>query len=108
MNLNSLGWKMHDHLKQFRPRMFQELKNDGSLNQYLSNLQETIGAQLDDLEDSGLAHHEALEMVRDQMYPPAESDQPTLGKPIQPYRDRPSSKPKSQPSQKSPRAPITA
>ena len=45
MNLNSLGWKMHDHLKKFRPKMFQELKQDGSLNQYLSTLQDTYGPQ---------------------------------------------------------------
>jgi hypothetical protein len=110
VNLNSLGWKMHDHLKKFRPKMFQELKQDGSLNQYLSNLQEQIGRQLDDLENSGMDHYSAMEMLQDQIYPPAEEDQPTLGQPIQPYRDRPSPKPKpkSPQSQKPPRAPISA
>ena len=67
--------------------MFQELKNEGSLNQYLSTLQETIGTQLDDLEESGLAHHEALEMVRDQMYPPSEEDLPDIGGTMQTYLD---------------------
>lgn len=27
--LNSLGWQIHDHLKKYRPKMFQELKSQG-------------------------------------------------------------------------------
>ena len=34
-NLNSLGWQIHDHLKEFRPKMVQQLKAEGRLNQYV-------------------------------------------------------------------------
>ncbi|WP_181416721.1 hypothetical protein [Nitrospira lenta] len=33
--LNSLGWQIHDHLKQHRPNMFRALKAEGRLNQYV-------------------------------------------------------------------------
>jgi hypothetical protein len=92
MNLNSLGWKMHDHLKKYRPRMFQALKAEGMLQEHFQTLQQRMGERLDPLENQGLANHEAMEMLREEMFPPAEEDQPTLGKRIQPYRDRPAKK----------------
>ena len=109
MDLNSLGWKMHDHLKKYRPRMFQELKAAGMLTQHLQDLQRRMEEQLNALESQGLAEFEAMEMLREEMFPPAETDQPTLGQPIPPYRDRPSLKPKkNRPSPSSPQGPITA
>lgn len=92
MNLNSLGWKMHDHLKKYRPQMFQALKDAGDLTTYFQDLQQRMGERLDALENQGLANHEAMELLREEMFPPSEEDQPILGQPIQPYRDRPPTK----------------
>lgn len=92
MNLNSLGWKMHDHLKKYRPRMFQALKEAGDLTTYFQDLQRRMEERISALENQGLAEFEAMELLREEMFPPAETDQPTLGQPIQPYRDRPPKK----------------
>lgn len=86
-NLNSLGWKLHDNLKANRPEMFQDLKSQGQLNQYLLEQQTSIDQQLTELEDSGLQPHEAREMLRDQIYPPTEEDVPNLEESLRPYSD---------------------
>ena len=85
--LNSLGWTIHDHLKANRPKMFRELKNQGTLNQYVLNQQNQINDSLTDLEHQGLQPHEARELLRDQIYLPTEEDVPNLGESIQPYTD---------------------
>lgn len=85
--LNSLGWQIHDHLKTHRPKMFRELRQNGTLNQYILNQQNKLSNSLTALEHQGLQPHEAEEMLRDQMYPPTEEDVPKLGESIQPYTD---------------------
>ena len=85
--LNSLGWTIHDHLKAHRPKMFLELKQNGTLNQYVLSQQNQINDSLTFLEHQGLQPHEAEEMLRDQIYPPSEEDVPNLGETIQPYAE---------------------
>lgn len=85
--LNSLGWTIHDHLKEHRPKMFKELQANGSLMGYLKSRQDSINDQLTTLEHQGLQPHEALEMLRDEIYLPTEEDVPNLGEAIQPYTD---------------------
>ena len=87
MDLGSLGWKIHDHLKEHRPKMFQRLKAEGHLEAYLKKMQDRASDQLVSLEHQGLYPHEAWEIVKDQVLLPTEEDAPTLGRPIQPYRD---------------------
>lgn len=84
---NSLGWKIHDHLKQFRPKMFRALKQQGNLNQYVLNQQKRADDGLTFLEHQGLYPHEAMEMLRDQIFPPSEEDVPNLGESMKPYTD---------------------
>ena len=86
-SLNSLGWKIHDHLKEFRPKMFQSLKDQGNLNQHVLDLQNQADDQLTTLEHQGYQPHEAMEMLRDQIFPPTEEDVPNLGETLQPYLD---------------------
>jgi hypothetical protein len=38
--LNSLGWQIHDHLKEHRPKMFRELKRLGTLKVTVLRMQE--------------------------------------------------------------------
>jgi len=85
--LNSLGWTIHDHLKEHRPKMFQELKDQGTLNQYVLERQNSLSNSLTALEHQGLQPHEAEEMLRDQIYLPSVEDLPNLGESIQPYTD---------------------
>lgn len=85
--LNSLGWKIHDHLKEFRPKQFQALKQEGRLNQYVLDQQKKASDSLTFLEHQGLYPHEAMEMMRDQIFPPSEEDVPALGESPKPYTD---------------------
>lgn len=86
-SLNGLGWKIHDHLKEHRPKMFRKLKTEGELDQYLLQRQNTIISQLMFLEDQGMHPHEAEEMLRDEIYLPSEEDVPRLGDCLKPYTD---------------------
>lgn len=70
--LNSLGWKIHDHLKEQRPKMFQGSKSCGQLNKYLLDRQTEISDRLTFLGQQGLQPHEAREMLRDEIYLPSE------------------------------------
>ena len=88
-SLNGLGLKIQAHLQQHRPKLFQVLQETGKLKEYLLNAQTQAEEQLSSLEESGLRPDEAMEMLRDQIFPPSEEDQPNLNEPIQPYRDQP-------------------
>ena len=85
--LNSLGWKIHDHLKEHRPKMFQALKVEGRLKQTVEVMQNQANNQMMSLEDGGLKPHEAWEIVKDSVLLPTEEDVPNLGETIQPYTD---------------------
>ena len=87
ISLNSLGWEIHDHLKAHRPKMFRELKRLGTLNATVLRMQIQAGNRMQALEDQGLYHHEAWEIVKDDVLLPAEEDVPNLGESIQPYTD---------------------
>jgi hypothetical protein len=86
-SLNGLGWKIHDHLREHRPKMFRKLKAERRLTEYLLEWQNTISRQLMFLEDQGMYPHEAKEMLRDEIYLPSEEDMPRLGEARQPYCD---------------------
>ena len=83
--LTSLGWQIHDHLKTHRPKMFLDLKNQGTLNATVLRMQNQASQRMDALENAGLYHHEAWEIVKDDVLLPTEEDVPNLGESIQPY-----------------------
>jgi hypothetical protein len=85
--LNSLGWQIHDHLKKYRPKMFQELKAQGRLKQTVEAMQNQATNQMISLENAGLYPHEAWEIVKDEVLLPTEEDVPNLGESPQPYTD---------------------
>lgn len=85
--LNSLGWQIHDHLKRYRPNMFQRLKVESRLTRYILDQQTRADSRLTTLEQQGIYPHEAMELIRDQIFPPSEDDVPNLGETIQPYTD---------------------
>lgn len=85
--LNGLGWEIHDHLKEFRPKMFQELKASGRLNKSVKQMQDQAIARMASLENAGLYHHEAWEIVKDDVLLPAEEDLPNLGETRQPFNE---------------------
>jgi len=67
--LNSLGWQIHDHLKKYRPKMFQDLKAQGRLKQIVETMQNQASQDMASLEAQGLYHHEAWEIVKDDVLP---------------------------------------
>jgi hypothetical protein len=87
MDLGSLGWKIHDHLKEHRPKMFHRLKAEGHLEAYVKKMQDNASGQLASLEHQGLFPHEAWEIVKDQVLLPTEVDVPKHGETMHPYRD---------------------
>lgn len=85
--LTGLGWQIHDHLKQYRPKMFQALKQQGNLKQTVEAMQNQASATMASLEEQGLYRHEAWEIVKDDVLLPSEEDVPNLGETRQPYTD---------------------
>ncbi len=83
--LTGLGWQIHDHLKEHRPKMFQDLKSQGRLLSTVERMQNQAKERMMNLEDSGLKHHEAWEIVKDDVLLPTEEDVPNLGESLQPY-----------------------
>ncbi len=103
-SLLALGWKIHDHLKEHRPKMFKEMQDNGTLFPYLKEQETKATNQMIFLENhGGLSPFEAWEIVKDQVLLLAETDVPKLGETLKPYQDRPSRKKK-----KSPPDPISA
>ena len=85
--LNSLGWQIHDHLKEHRPKMFKALKAEGRLNATVLRMQNHASERMQVLEDRGMYPHEAWEIVKEDVLLPTEEDVPNLGESIQPYTD---------------------
>ncbi|MEO5631785.1 MAG: hypothetical protein ABIQ24_03680 [Nitrospiraceae bacterium] len=85
--LNSLGWQIHDHLKEHRPKMFQALKAHGQLKQTVEAMQNQAKQDLINLEESGLSRNQAWEIVKDDVLLPSEEDVPNLGETRRPYTD---------------------
>ncbi len=67
--------------------MFQALKKEGTLKQYVPDQQQRADRTLTNLEHQGLAPHEAMELIQDQVFPPNEEDVPNLGESLKPYTD---------------------
>ena len=73
-SLSSLGWKIHDHLKANRPRLFQHLQTNGQLHQFVKQLEQQANDQLDSLESSGLSPQESWTIAMERILPPTEED----------------------------------
>ena len=67
--------------------MFLELKNQGTLNATVLRMQNHAGDRMQVLENQGMYHHEAWEIVKDDVLLPSEEDVPRLGEARQPYCD---------------------
>ena len=58
--LNSLGWQIHDHLKTYRPKMFQALKRQGKLKQTVEAMQNKASSTMAFLEERGVVTSRGL------------------------------------------------
>jgi hypothetical protein len=67
--------------------MFQALKKEGRLNQYVLDQQTQANDRLTSLENQGLYPHEAMELIQDQIFPPSEGDVLNLGDSLKPSID---------------------
>jgi hypothetical protein len=68
-------------------RKSRDKLEQGSLKRYALSRQERINGMLTSLEEQGLYPHEALELMRDEIYLATEEDVPNLGETMQPYTD---------------------
>jgi hypothetical protein len=72
--------KLHEnHLRENRPKMYQELMESGQLKNYLSDVAERARNLRHNLLQSGLQDLEAQEFVNEILFPPSEKDQPVIG-----------------------------
>ena len=85
--LFSLKLQLRSNLKEHRPKQFQALKQENQLDSYLDQQANSVNDQLRALENQGFQPHEALDMLRDEIYFPTEEDVPNLGEARQPYTD---------------------
>lgn len=85
--LTSLGWEIHGHLKEHRPTMFQDLKAQGVLMSTVERMQNQANERMLNLEEGGLHHDQAWEIVKDDVLLPTEEDAPNLGERVQPYAE---------------------
>lgn len=69
------------------PKLFQELKRLGILNATIRRMHNHASERMQALENHGLYHHEAWEIVKDDVLLPTEEDVPNLGEKIHPYTD---------------------
>lgn len=76
----AIGTLAEEHLKENRPKMYQALKQNGSLEDYLKSLQEKASQELDQHLLNGLQHHEAWDLVTSHyVYVPSEDEEAVLG-----------------------------
>jgi hypothetical protein len=68
------------HWEKFRPKMYRELQENGTLDQQAQNAANLTRDALGDLIEKGLPHNQAWELVRENWaFLPSEDQQPHLG-----------------------------
>jgi hypothetical protein len=65
--------KLREHLKEHRPKEYASLKAAGNLNEVVQERVDQIDLEFSDLLETGLPYNQAMELIRDQLYPPPES-----------------------------------
>jgi len=78
-SLTSIGLEAKEHLRKFRPKIYQQLKESGELQDYLLDLQDRAMGQLGQMIENGALYHEAKEIVNQMLFPPSEEEEPVLG-----------------------------
>ena len=73
MNLGPWGYHLNEHLKEFKPKMYAELKRMGKLESHLKAEEARIGVKQGQLLDDGLHADQISELLRDDLYPAAEN-----------------------------------
>ena len=76
--LSPLAAEAKEHLKEFRPKQYREMKKAGTLDEYVELLACQAKHALDSALASGLAHDQARELARDLYLLPDEDDVPDL------------------------------
>lgn len=76
MNLNNWISQAREHWKEHQPAKFKELQRTGKLGLALKEAAERTHAEMTELENQGMANHEAWEMVRETyLFPKEEAPQ---------------------------------
>ena len=65
--------RLSDHLGEFRPKQYEDLKASGTLHEYVQEIVDHAKEEMSDLMQTGLPYNQALEVIAPQLYPPPES-----------------------------------
>lgn len=63
---------MKAHLKEFRPKQYKQLLQNGNLNDHVQEIVLQAEEELNSLLNQGLAYDQAFEKIKSQLYPSPE------------------------------------
>ena len=72
-NLGPWGLDLHDHLKEFKPKLYKSLVRSGKLHSHLESEVSRIRVKHSQLLDDGLHEEQISELLREDLYPAAEN-----------------------------------
>ena len=73
MNLGPWGYHLNEHLKEFKPKMYAELKRMGKLESHLKTEESRIAVKHSQLLDDGLHEDQISELLMEDLYPAGEN-----------------------------------
>jgi hypothetical protein len=73
-NLNRLRTKLQNHLKEFLPASYREMRHDGSLERYLDQRVDSWARQMETLRSSGMSEETAMEHAQAEFLPTPEPE----------------------------------
>ena len=64
--------RLRDHLLEFRPKQYEDLKASGTLHEYVQEIVDHAAEEMSDLLQQGTPYNQALEVIKPQLFPPPE------------------------------------
>ena len=71
-SLSPIGREIHEYWRKWKPEMYKELNEDGSLWEVLKSEDERLNEMIIELMQNGLAEDQAKEIARAEIYEPME------------------------------------
>lgn len=67
-SLTVIGREIHKYWKQFKPEMYKEMHQEGTLWEVLQSEDQRLHEMMCEMIQQGMREHEAMEVVRAQIY----------------------------------------
>ena len=78
--LGSLGQQIRAHWQTFRPKLYRQLQQQGTLDDEARHLERNLEQKLQHLMSrQRLTYQEAWELLQEEAFPPGDEDVPDLG-----------------------------